>query len=81
MLPSPHPGKTQLEEMPEELRRLLAEGSRFPNWKDEDLQEMLLDGRARQRLLTEVQPRPLNYFEKCCQRFPGGLRLPLAISC
>jgi len=37
----PRPGKTQLEEMPEELRRLLAAGSRFPNWRDEDLEEVL----------------------------------------
>src|SRR5258708_37293094 len=43
----PHPGKTQLEEMPafaQELRRLLASGERFPNWKDEDLREVLPDG-------------------------------------
>ena len=53
----PHPGKTQLEEMEasvpafaQELRRLLAAGSRFPNWKGEDL--------------AEVQPRPLNFFEE-----------------
>ncbi len=38
----PHPGKTRLEEMEatvpafaQELRRLLAEDSRFPNWKNE----------------------------------------------
>src|SRR5258707_8159268 len=49
----PHPGKTQLEEMEasvpafaQELRRLLAAGSRFPNWKDEDLRAVLPDGRA-----------------------------------
>jgi len=67
----PHPGKTQLEEMEasvpafaQELRRLLAAGSRFPNWKDEDLREVLPDGRARQQLLAEVQPRPLNFFEE-----------------
>jgi pimeloyl-ACP methyl ester carboxylesterase len=60
----PHPGKTQLEEMPEELRQLLAEGSHFPNWTDEDLREELPDERARQQLLTEVQPRPLTFFEE-----------------
>jgi hypothetical protein len=67
----PHPGKTQLEEMEasvpafaQELRRLLAAGSRFPNWKDEDLREVLPDGGARQQLLAEVQPRPLNFFEE-----------------
>ena len=60
----PHPGKSQLEELPEELRRMLAAGERFPNWTDEDLREELPDGRARQQMLAEVQPRSLDYFEE-----------------
>jgi pimeloyl-ACP methyl ester carboxylesterase len=60
----PHPGKTELEEMPEELRQLLAEGSQFPNWTDEDLREELPDRHMRQHLLAEVQPRPLTFFEE-----------------
>ncbi len=67
----PHPGKTQLEEMPEELRQLLAEGTHFPNWRDEDLKEVLPDGRARQQLLAEVQPRPLNFFEEVMPEVSG----------
>ncbi len=67
----PHPGKSQLEEMPEELRRLLAEGTRFPNWKDEDLREVLPDGRARQQLLAEVRPRPLDFFEEVLPEVSG----------
>ena len=74
----PHPGKTQLEEMEasvpafaQELRRLLAAGSRFPNWKDEDLREVLPDGGARQQLLAEVQPRPLNFFEEVLPEVSG----------
>src|SRR5258708_21637736 len=50
----PHPGKTQLEEMPafaQELRRLLASGERFPNWQDTHLREFLPAARAPQRLL------------------------------
>ncbi len=72
----PHPGKTQLEEMPEELRRLLAEGARFPNWKDEDLREVLPDGRARQQLLAEVQPRPLTFFEEVLPEVSGWSETP-----
>jgi pimeloyl-ACP methyl ester carboxylesterase len=72
----PHPGKTQLEEMPEELRRLLAEGSRFPNWTDEDLREVLPDGRARKLLLAEVQPRPLTYFEEVLPEVSGWPHAP-----
>lgn len=60
----PQPGKTQLEEMPEELRQFLVAGSHFPNWTDEDLREELPDEHVRQQLLTEVQPRPLTFFEK-----------------
>jgi len=72
----PHPGKTQLEEMPAELRRLLAAGERFPNWKDEDLREVLPDGRVRQQLLAEVQPRPLNFFEEVLPNVSGWSDAP-----
>ena len=74
----PHPGKTRLDEMEttvpklaQELRQLLAEGARFPNWKHEDLSEVLSDERARQHLLAEVQPRPLNFFEEVMPDVPG----------
>lgn len=67
----PHPGKSQLEEMPEELRQLLAAGSRFPNWTDEDLREELPDGRARKLLLAQVQPRPLTFFEEVLPEVSG----------
>jgi hypothetical protein len=67
----PHPGKTQLDEMPEELRQLLAAGERFPNWSDEDLREELPDGLVRQQVLAQVQPRPLGYFEEVMPDVPG----------
>jgi pimeloyl-ACP methyl ester carboxylesterase len=72
----PHPGKTQLEEMPEELRHLLAEGSRFPNWKDEDLRDVLPDRHARQQVLAQVQPRPLNFFEEVLPEVSGWSDAP-----
>jgi len=75
----PHPGKTQLEEMPafaQELRRLLASGELFPNWKEEDLREVLPDGRARQQILAEVQPRPLNFFEEVLPDVSGWSNAP-----
>ena len=74
----PHPGQSQLDEMEasvpafaHELRRLLAEGSRFPHWSDEDLREDLPDGRVRQQMLAEVQPRPLSFFEEVMPDVPG----------
>ncbi len=79
----PHPGKTRLDEMettvPEiaqELRQLLASGERFPNWKNEDLSEVLPDGRARQQMLAELQPRPLNFFEEVMPDVPGWFDAP-----
>ena len=74
----PHPGQSRLEEMEasvpalaQELRRLLAEGARFPNWSDEDLREELPDGRVRQQMLTQVQPRSLSFFEEVMPNVPG----------
>ncbi len=72
----PHPGKTQLEEMPEELRQLLVSGERFPNWKDENLREVLPDGRARQQMLAEVQPRTLDFFEEVLPDVSGWSDAP-----
>jgi alpha/beta hydrolase family protein len=74
----PHPGQSQLDEMQasvpafaQELRHHLAAGERFPHWSDEDLREDLPDGRARQHLLAEVQPRPLSFFEEVMPEVPG----------
>ncbi len=67
----PHPGETQLEEMPEQLRQPLASGERFPNWTDEDLRGVLPDERARRQMLAEMQPRPLDYFEQVLPEVPG----------
>jgi pimeloyl-ACP methyl ester carboxylesterase len=85
----PHPGQSQLEEMEasvpafaQELRRLLASGERFPNWSDEDLREELPDGRVRQQMLAQLQPRSLSFFEEailnkqlslCCELYNAGL--------
>ncbi len=74
----PHPGQSQLDEMEasvpafaQELRQLLASGERFPHWSDEDLREDLPDGRARQQMLAELQPRPLSFFEEVVPDVPG----------
>jgi pimeloyl-ACP methyl ester carboxylesterase len=67
----PHPGKKQLEELPEELRQLLAEGSRFPTWSDEDLREVLPNGRVCQQVLAQMQPRSLSFFEEVMPDVPG----------
>jgi len=67
----PHPGKTQLEELPEELRQLLTGGEPFPNWSDEDLREELPDRHIRQQVLAEMQPRSLDFFTETIPDVPG----------
>ncbi len=73
----PHPGQSHLDELeasaPEfahELRRMLAAGERYPNWSDEDLREELPDAQARQRLLAEMRPRSLDFFEEAMPDVP-----------
>jgi pimeloyl-ACP methyl ester carboxylesterase len=73
----PHPGHSHLDEMEasipafaHELRMQLAAGERYPNWSDEDLREDLPDGDARQRMLAELQPRPLSFFEEVMPDVP-----------
>jgi pimeloyl-ACP methyl ester carboxylesterase len=74
----PHPGQSHLDEMDasvpafaQELRQELAKGSRFPEWTDEDLREDLPDGSIRRRVLAEMQPHPLSYFEEVLPDVPG----------
>jgi hypothetical protein len=46
-------------------------GERFPNWKDEDLTEDLPNGRVRQQLLAQLQPRSLSFFEEVMPEVSG----------
>jgi len=51
-------------EMAEEFRQALASGARFPAWGDSDLAEVIPDAGLRRRMLTELRPRPLAFFEE-----------------
>ncbi len=73
-----HPGQSHLDQIEasiplfaQELRKDLAAGKCFPNWSNEDLREDLPDGRVRRRLLAEVQPHSLGYFEEAMPVVPG----------
>lgn len=46
------------------------------NWTDDDLREEIPDGRARQQLLAEVQPRPLIFFEEVLPDISGWSDAP-----
>lgn len=74
----PHPRQSHLDEMEasvpafaQELRQDLAKGSRFPQWTDEDLREDLPGGSIRRRVLTEMHPHSLSYFEEVLPDMPG----------
>ena len=58
-------------EFAEQFRQRLATGERYPNWSDEDLAEILPDSETRRRLLAELRPRPLAFFEEPIPVFDG----------
>jgi pimeloyl-ACP methyl ester carboxylesterase len=67
----PQGGRSYLDEMEAnipafaaELRHHLQSGGRFPDWTDEVLQTTIPDDSLRREVLTELQPRPLAFFEE-----------------
>ncbi len=46
------------------LRDLYAGGGRYPNWRDEDLRELVPDPALRSRVLSELRPQPLAFWEE-----------------
>ncbi len=67
----PHPGQSSLDEVttnnPEiaqDLRQLLTSGERFPNWSEENLREVIPNEEARLRMVAELHPRALDFFEE-----------------
>jgi hypothetical protein len=61
----------ELPEAAEPLRAHLAGGGRFPEWTDEDLQEVIPDRALRRGVLAELRPRPLTFWEEPIPAFPG----------
>jgi hypothetical protein len=81
----PLDGTSRLDEMafsaPElahELRTHLAAGGRFPEWREKDLRDIVPDERLRRRLVAELQPRPLAFFEEPIPGFTQGPDAPCA---
>jgi len=67
----PQDGRTRLDEIQnenasfaDELRAHLAAGGRFPEWTDADLAEIVPDPSVRSRLLSELRPRALDFFDE-----------------
>jgi len=45
-----------------QFQEYLEGGGRFPNWSNEDLQEIIPDQSLREQMLAEIQPRALDFF-------------------
>ncbi|HEY6543209.1 MAG TPA: hypothetical protein VIZ18_19860, partial [Ktedonobacteraceae bacterium] len=70
--------ETSVPEFAQELHQHLVSGGSFPNWRDEDLREELPDEHIRRKMLAELQPRPLNYFEEVMPVVAGWPEAPCA---
>ena len=81
----PLAGRSQLDlmtlespEFAEQFRDALQSGGRFPTWSAEDLQDVIPDETYRQRILNELQPRRLDYFNERIPVFEGWPDAPCA---
>ncbi len=50
------------------LRDLYGRSERFPNWSEEELRDLVPDASLRARVITELRPQPLAFWE---ERLPG----------
>lgn len=73
----PHGGRSRLDEMaannPEfaaQLRAHLAAGGRFPEWREDDLRDLVPDAALRRGLVAELRPRPLAFFTEPLPDYP-----------
>ena len=55
----------------DDIHQLYAAGGRYPSWTDEDLRELVPDDGQRQRLLAELCPPPLEFWDEAIPVFPG----------
>ncbi len=78
-------GKSHLDDIeaddPEfaaQFRGCLAAGGRFPEWNAEDLRAVIPDDRLRRRMVAELRPRPLAFFQEPIPGFAHGPDAPCA---
>jgi alpha/beta hydrolase family protein len=69
----PHDGEARIEPgvSGERLRAMYLRGERFPNWTDDQLQEVLPDPLLRRQLLDQVRPQPWSFWTEPIGVFPG----------
>ena len=54
-----------------EFQEYLEGGGRFPNWSSEDLREILPDKELREQMVSEINPRELDFFAEPIPVFEG----------
>jgi hypothetical protein len=76
----PEEGKDRLGTGPfrQHLLDLYARGERFPNWTDEVLREVVPEPVLRRRLLEDLRPQPLAFWEEVIPVFTGWPDAPCA---
>jgi hypothetical protein len=58
------------QSLADELETLLARGGSFPTWGDEDLVDEIPEQRLRARVLAEVRPQPVGFWEEPLPAIP-----------
>ena len=70
--------KLQDQAWADEFQQSLLQGSRFPDWTADDLQDSIPDKEVRQHLMTEIRPRSLPFFIEPIPAFDGWPDAPCA---
>lgn len=63
--------KSEDPEWAEQFQDQLERGDRFPNWSSDDLREIIPDEILREKMVSEIQPRALDFFTEPIPVFDG----------
>jgi hypothetical protein len=69
---------SEAPELAHRMRSALEAGESLPNWTEEDLAEIVPEGHVRRRLIAELQPQPLAYWDEPVPVFEGWPDAPCA---
>lgn len=63
--------KSEDPEWAKQIQEQLERGVRFPNWSSDDLREIIPDETLRKKMVSEIQPRALDFFTEPIPLFDG----------
>jgi hypothetical protein len=70
--------KLEDPEWAEQFHQTLLQGEQFPNWNEDDLQEVIPNNVLRRKMVREINPRPLSFFTEPIPVFNGWPDAPCA---